>query len=250
MNTAPPVSAIVPHPDPLPMTPDAIEHASRIAADMTPTELAAEYEALDAVRAAHTERADYAKACRGVVELRLRSLLGEGESVTAPSGRECYLGLVSAGRATIREDVALELAAELPDDLTPRQVWRLPTVTAVKSAARAGRITRSTAKALIAFPAKVHGLRWKTVNDLRGMTRERRAADPRGAGGGLDATGPGSRGTRRKRMREALDEHTRDLDELAMRPEYHPVLHHQQIDNIRERMRADLAADDAAPGER
>lgn len=49
-------------------------------------------------------------------------------------------------------------------------------------------------------------------------------------------------------MKIIVEGPTADPFGLASRPAYHAVLHHQQIDNIREGMRKALAADDAKRG--
>ncbi len=161
-----PVSILMGAPLAPPAEAGVLEAAEALAADSTPDEIAAELEALEAVTEGHKTAADRARAARGVLAHRLEATLREtGEVATAPSGRVAFSGLVAEGRATVKLEEALELADDLPDDLRPRQEHRLPTVTALRAALKAKRIDRATYRRLVSVPRRVHGLRWRTLDD-------------------------------------------------------------------------------------
>jgi hypothetical protein len=103
------------------------------------------------------------KMLREQLSDELLNRLGDGEAVSASSGRVAFRGLVSGGKRSVNEDAIAELLDELPDDLRPRETLKMPTLRAIDDAVRAKRITRTLAEAIVNETARVPGLRWRTL---------------------------------------------------------------------------------------
>lgn len=129
-------------------------------------QLGAELEALAADRAYLERIADRCKEAESIISDALLGKLGAGEVQQLPSGRLAFRGSLSAGKSKVKEDVITraDVRAQLPADLKPTKVWKLPSVTAINAAAKAGRIPRALANKLIDRPEKVDGLQFRTLN--------------------------------------------------------------------------------------
>lgn len=126
--------------------------------------LAAEVEALAAIRKAAQATADEAKVATSIAESVMVNRLGEGEAVQAPSGRMGFRGKVSGGRRTLVEAAMVEHRDELPEDCKPVQVWKLPTLATVDAAVKGGTIPRRLVSLIIHTPPKVDAIRWRTLD--------------------------------------------------------------------------------------
>lgn len=137
---------------------------SRVFAAMTPGQLAAALEEarLDAAEARRRYEARRAEAV--LLEAHLLQRLGDGEAVSAPSGRVVFKAEGPIGKASPREAALLELAERLPGDLRPHQSWSLPTVKAIRDAEAAGRLPDGVSADDLLEPAPVGSvIRWRTL---------------------------------------------------------------------------------------
>jgi hypothetical protein len=113
-------------------------------ATRTTEELAGDYEALKEERRRLKQRRDNLGAEELLVYAILIQRLEDGEAVISPySGRACFKAAGDIGNAAVNRDAIDELATLLPDDLQPRSETRYPTVTAIRQAAKDGRLPSS-----------------------------------------------------------------------------------------------------------
>lgn len=142
-----------------------VDSAQAFIAQATRDQLVAEVEAAEGDGAMLRRLDAYRKVILPMLDEAIVALLGEGEVEVAPSGRVAYRGKVSGGTRTINEAAIIEHADELPDEVKPKQVWKLPTVSAIDKAVKAKRLSPALAAKVITQPPRVAGLKWRTLGD-------------------------------------------------------------------------------------
>lgn len=133
----------------------------------TPERMAGTLEALEDARRRVAVMDQVLRAWQDAVRARMVESMGEGESVTAPSGRTAYIGKVSGGRASVRPQAFQEVDPEsLPPRCRPRQQTKLvlPGVTELRKAAQDGELAWETFRLLVDEPRRVLGVRWATLD--------------------------------------------------------------------------------------
>jgi hypothetical protein len=131
----------------------------------TDEELAGEYEALrDEQRRLKREAARVASQSV-LVEALLMRRLGDGEAVVSPhSGRVCFKAEGPLGNAGVNKAAIDEHHDFLPVELLPKTEVRYPGVTAIRQAAKDGRLPDGMRADDLLIPAPPGSvLRWRTL---------------------------------------------------------------------------------------
>jgi hypothetical protein len=134
----------------------------------TTEELAGDYEALKEEQRRLRQRADHMGAEAVLVEALLMRRLTDGEAVVSPySGRVCFKSEGAMGSAGVNKDAIDEVAEYLPDDLQPRSEVRYPGVTAIRQAAKDGRLPDGVRLDSLIIRAPAGSvLRWRTLEGV------------------------------------------------------------------------------------
>jgi hypothetical protein len=134
----------------------------------TTEELAGDYEALKEEQRRLRQRADHMGAEAVLVEALLMRRLTDGEAVVSPySGRVCFKAEGAMGSAGVNKDAIDEVAEYLPHDLQPRSEVRYPGVTAIRQAAKDGRLPDGVRLDSLLIPAPPGSvLRWRTLEGV------------------------------------------------------------------------------------
>jgi hypothetical protein len=137
-------------------------------ATRTKEELAWYYEALKEEQRRLRQRADHMGADAVLVEALLMRRLTDGEAVVSPySGRVCFKAEGAMGSAGVNKDAIDEVAEYLPPDLQPRSEVRYPGVTAIRQAAKDGRLPDGVRLDSLLIPAPPGSvLRWRTLEGV------------------------------------------------------------------------------------
>jgi hypothetical protein len=134
----------------------------------TTEELAGDYEALKEEQRRLRQRADHMGAEAVLVEALLMRRLSDGEAVVSPySGRVCFKAEGAMGSAGVNKDAIDEVAGYLPPDLQPRSEVRYPGVTAIRQAAKDGRLPDGVRLDSLIIRAPAGSvLRWRTLEGV------------------------------------------------------------------------------------
>jgi hypothetical protein len=134
----------------------------------TTEELAGDYEALQEERRRLRQRADHMASQAVLVEALLMRRLEAGEAVVSPySGRVCFKAEGPLGNAGVNKAAIDEMAHALPTELQPRSEFRYPGVTAIRQAAKDGRLPDGMRADDLLIPAPPGSvLRWRSLEGV------------------------------------------------------------------------------------
>ncbi len=132
---------------------------------LTNEQLAGEYERLKDEQRRVKQKAAALHTEAILVEAVLMRRLGDGEAVVSDhSGRVCFKAEGPMGTAGVNKAAIDEYAADLPDDLQPRQETRYPGVTQIRQAGKDGRLPNGIRVDDLLVPAPAGSvLRWRTI---------------------------------------------------------------------------------------
>jgi hypothetical protein len=137
-------------------------------ATRTNEELAGDYEAIKEERRRLKMRGEHLGAEELLIYAILIKRLEDGEAVVSPySGRVCFKAEGAMGSAGVNKDAIDEVAGYLPPDLQPRSEVRYPGVTAIRQAAKDGRLPDGVRLDSLLIPAPPGSvLRWRTLEGV------------------------------------------------------------------------------------